>query len=66
MIKERRGTSAPTGAEPQYTVAEVAALYRVTPRTVRNWVDNGLLRARRIGRLIRIPRSALDEFQGSH
>lgn len=48
--------------EPHFTVAEVAAIYRVTPRTVRNWIYGGLLRAWRRGRLIRIPQSALENF----
>jgi excisionase family DNA binding protein len=52
------------GPERHYTVAEVAAIYCVTPRTIRNWVDDGSLRAWRRGRLIRIPKSALDEFDG--
>jgi excisionase family DNA binding protein len=48
--------------ERHYTVAEVAEIYRVTTRTVRNWVNDEELRAWRKGRLIRIPQSALEEF----
>ncbi|MEQ1714659.1 MAG: helix-turn-helix domain-containing protein [Hyphomicrobium sp.] len=48
--------------ERHYKVAEVAERYFVTPRTVRNWIQNDSLRAWRRGRLIRIPQSALDEF----
>ena len=46
--------------EKHYTVAEVANIYCVTARTVRNWIARGELRAWRRGRLIRIPQSALD------
>jgi excisionase family DNA binding protein len=52
----------PDGPEPHFTVAEVAAFYQVCPRTVRNWVGDLTLRAWRKGRLIRIPQSALEEF----
>ena len=45
-----------------YTVRDVADIYRVTPRCVRQWIDNKELRAWRRGRLIRIPQSALVEF----
>lgn len=48
--------------EPHYTVREVADIYRVTPRCVRQWIDNKELRAWRRGRLIRIPRRAIPEF----
>lgn len=52
----------PQAAEQHYTVAQVAALYQVDPKTVRNWIRCGALRAIRKGRLIRIPQSALKEF----
>jgi excisionase family DNA binding protein len=51
--------------EQYFTVNEVAEIYRVTPRTIRNWTDRGLLKAWRKDRLIRIPRSALDKFDKS-
>lgn len=51
--------------EPHYTVREVADMYRVTPRSVRHWIKNGQLRTWRKGRLIRIPRSALAEFDST-
>lgn len=52
--------------ERYYAVAEVAAIYGVTPRTVRNWVKRGEMRAWRKGRIIRIPHSALREFDENH
>ncbi len=37
------------------TIEEVARIYRVTPRTVRSWIDQGKLEAIRLGpKLIRI------------
>lgn len=54
----------PQAAEQHYTVAHVAASYEVDPKTVLNWVKCGALRAVRKGRLIRIPHSALTEFDG--
>jgi excisionase family DNA binding protein len=44
-------------AQPELSPDEVAALERVSARTVRRWVQQGRLPARRIlgGTLIRIP-----------
>jgi excisionase family DNA binding protein len=44
------------------TVAQVAAAYRVHPKTVRTWIKSKLLRAVRNGRLLRISQHALREF----
>lgn len=44
--------------EPLHTVAELAARWRVSKMTVHRLVDDGTLPALRIGRSIRIPRSA--------
>ncbi len=47
-------------AEPEMlTVAEVAALLRVSEKSVREWVKSGRLPAIRIGKVIRIPRSSV-------
>jgi len=53
--------------EKYYTVAEVAEMFRVSRRTVYNWVQYGYLRAVKVGgdeskSVIRIPESALREF----
>jgi excisionase family DNA binding protein len=45
-----------------YTPKEVAALLKVSERTVRRWIREGKLRARRFGRQLRIPTEALDKF----
>jgi excisionase family DNA binding protein len=42
-----------------YRVEQVAALMGVTPQTIRNWIREGRLKARRIGRPHLIP---LDEI----
>lgn len=43
------------------TIQEVAQLYAVSEKTVRNWISEGKLEARRIGgRLIRIESRSLD------
>jgi excisionase family DNA binding protein len=43
------------------TIQEVAELYAVSERTVRNWISEGKLEARRIGgRIIRIEARSLD------
>lgn len=45
------------------TVAEAAKIARVSASTVRNWIADGHLIARRyVGRLIRIRRSDLENF----
>jgi len=42
--------------------AEVARILRVTLRTVERYCKQGKLRAVKVGRLWRIPRSSLEEF----
>ncbi len=44
------------------TVAEVAALLKLNPQTVRNWIDNGTLPATKVGRRVRITRAELNAF----
>lgn len=45
-----------------YTPKETADLLKVSERTVRRWIAEGKLRARRFGRQLRIPKEALDQF----
>jgi excisionase family DNA binding protein len=52
--------------ERHYTVREVADRYRVEPATVREWIKRKWLRAIKPGRVIRIPDSALIDFDGAH
>ena len=40
--------------EDWYTEAEVAATFKVTPRTVSRWIKKGLLSAHRFGGTVRI------------
>jgi len=44
------------------TVAEVAAILKLNQQTVRNWIDAGTLPAYRVGRRVRVRRSAFDEL----
>jgi excisionase family DNA binding protein len=48
------------------TVTQVAALLRLNPQTIRNWIDAGTFPARHIGRRVRIKRTDLDAFIDSH
>lgn len=48
--------------EKVYTVTEVASIFRVTRRTVRRLIHNGVLPAMRLGRAYRIPQSAVDRY----
>lgn len=49
-------------AEVLHTVPEAAALLRVSPGTVRNLYRSGELRITRVGRLVRVPDSAIREL----
>ena len=44
------------------TVAEVAPDLQVTPQTIRNWIERGVLAAARIGRGYRIRREDIHEL----
>jgi excisionase family DNA binding protein len=44
------------------TVAEVAERLKLNQQTVRNWIDQGSLPAVRVGRRVRVRRSALDSI----
>jgi len=46
----------PTSAEEILTVAQVAEQFRVTPQTVRAWIDSGKLKGGRVGKAYRILR----------
>ena len=55
-------TANPTTVGTLYTTAEVAHLLRVNQRTVQVWIHQGLLRAVRYGRLIRVRQADLEAF----
>jgi putative molybdopterin biosynthesis protein len=44
------------------TVAEVAEILKLNQQTVRNWIDQGYLKAFHVGRRVRILRSDLEEL----
>lgn len=46
--------------ETFYTVQEAADLLKVHYQTVRNWIRNGEIRAVKIGRSYRIPKSQIE------
>lgn len=46
-----------------YTCEEVAEMYRVKVTTVWAWVRDGKLRAVKIGKVYRIEKEALEEFE---
>ncbi len=51
------------GNEESYlTVAEVAQKLQLNQQTVRNWIDQGSLRALRVGRRVRIKRSDFERL----
>lgn len=47
--------------EPPYRIEEFCKRFRVSRRTVENWIEEGLA-AVRMGRSIFIPREAVNEF----
>jgi excisionase family DNA binding protein len=48
------------------TIGDVADCLNVTTRTVRRWIDSGLLRVHRIGRTVRISEADLAAFLATH
>ena len=44
------------------TVADVAELLKLNRQTVRNWINDGYLKASHVGRRVRILRSDLEEL----
>ena len=47
-------------ADAFLTVADVAEMLKLNQQTVRNWIDQGLLPALKVGRRVRIKRSDLE------
>ena len=45
-----------------YTVAEVAAIFRIPTDTVRRLIHSGDLPAIRLGRVYRVPKSVIDDY----
>jgi excisionase family DNA binding protein len=48
--------------ETYLTVAEVAETLKLNQQTVRNWIDQGMLPALRVGRRVRIKRSDFERI----
>ena len=49
---------------PFITIAEAAAVFAVTRRTIHNWIRGGLLAASKIGGVVRIRRSEIEKLIG--
>jgi excisionase family DNA binding protein len=49
-----------------YSISEVAELVGVVTRTVRRWIEDELLVAYRIGRVLRIAEADLQAFLAAH
>jgi excisionase family DNA binding protein len=49
-----------TGQRQLLTVPQVAEQFQVTAQTVRNWIDQGVLPALRVGRAFRVRREDVD------
>jgi excisionase family DNA binding protein len=49
---------------PLITIAEAAAVFAVTRRTIHNWIRSGLLAAKKIGGVVRIRRSDAEKLIG--
>lgn len=63
QIVETSHSMSTTKIRPKvYTVAEVAQLFAISPRLVRDLIHRSELPALRIGRSYRIPRKAADDY----
>lgn len=52
--------------EQWLSVREVALLWSVHPRTIRNWIQKGVLPAAKLGRQVRIARSEIEAFTAAY
>lgn len=43
-----------------YSIAEIAEMFGRAPRTIRSWIDDGRLRAVKVGNAVFIPESEID------
>ena len=53
-------TVVPRPNDQLLTVSQVAEQLQVTPQTIRNWIDTGVLAAIRVGRGFRVRRADVD------
>jgi excisionase family DNA binding protein len=52
----------PHSTDSLLTVGDIARILKLNPQTVRNWIDQGYLRAIRIGRNVRVTRAEFDRL----
>lgn len=50
-------------ADVWFSVKDVAARLKVSERTIRRWIACGQLRVHRFGRLVRIAKAELEDFE---
>jgi excisionase family DNA binding protein len=55
----------PDSSDEFMTVAEVAAILRMNPQTIRNRIDRGELAAVHVGRRVRVLRADFDAISGA-
>ncbi len=55
-------TSIPKQTGDYYTVAELAERYKVTHLTVRRWMYNGLIKAFKVGGILRFSGDEVERF----
>ena len=66
--KRHAGADDPRSPGPDrfYSISEVAEMVGVVTRTVRRWIEDRLLVAHRIGRVLRIAETDLQTFLAAH
>jgi excisionase family DNA binding protein len=63
--KPPTGSLGPADGDEFLTVAQVAEALKLNQQTIRNWIDQGSLRALRIGRRVRIRRTEFERLVSS-
>jgi excisionase family DNA binding protein len=51
-----------SGLTNLYTVKQVSEFFRVSQRSIRKLIKNGIIESQRIGRSIRVSKEALEKF----
>jgi excisionase family DNA binding protein len=59
-------TDRPKSSAKFYTIEQIAECVEVSTRTVRRWIEKGLLVAHRVGGLIRISEADFQRFLATH
>jgi excisionase family DNA binding protein len=59
-------TDRPKSSPKFFTISQIAELMESSERAVRRWIENGLLAAHRINRLVRISEADFLAFLAAH